>query len=288
MRSSAAGAELTQNPSNGFAQRLWDAAEAKGSWICLGLDIDIERLPDGMPRTIDAAREFLFRVIDACAGDVVAFKPNLPFYLALGSEGWGLLREVIAHVSGRAMVITDCKVGDVENTSRAYARAMFEILGSDAITINAYGGFDAIAPLVSSPAHGAFVWTRSSNAGGDELQGLTVDAGEPLFVRVARRVACWDSLQNLGLVVGATHASDVAAIRRAAPRQPLLAPGVGAQGGELDAVVREGFGPEPAGVVVNAGRSTLWASGGSDYADSVRASVRGLRDRLNYARSNSK
>lgn len=269
--------------ASGFSWRLWHEAEAKQSWVCLGLDLDLDCLPTALPRTVEGARRFLAAVVDACVEDVAAFKPNLAHYAVLGAAGWELLSDVVQHISGRAIVIVDGKFGDVASTSERYARAMFDGLECDAVTVNPYVGSDGIEPLVARADRGAFVWARSSNPGADELQGLRLEGGEALYVEVARRVAGWDRLGNLGLVVGATCPRALAAVRRRAPRLPILAPGVGPQGGDLESTVTAGFGEAPAGVMVNLGRAALWASADSDYAAATLGVVRRMRDRINAA-----
>ena len=273
------------HPVNGFAARLWREAEAKQSWVCLGLDLDLERLPAGLPRSVDGARTFLNEVVEACADVVVAFKPNVPFYLALGPDGLRLLRDVRDAVGDRALLLADNKVGDVSDTSERYASFLFDYLDADAITFNPWGGRDAIQPLIERPDRGAFAWLRSSNPGADDLQGLVTGRGEPVYLRLARRLAEWNELGNLGVVVGATRPGDVGTVRELASGMPILAPGVGAQGGALEATVKAGFGPVPEGVLVNAGRSALWAGGGPDYAEAVRTKVEEMRSSIEAARS---
>ena len=268
------------NPSSPFSQRLWTAAQARGSWVCLGLDVDLARLPESLPRTLDGARRFLHDVIDASVDEVVAYKPNLPFYLALGSGGLELLADTVRHVSGRAIVIVDGKFSDVATTTERYVYTMFEYIGCDAVVINPYGGRDAIAPFLTRPERGAFVWTRGSNPGADELQGQRMASGDPLFIEVARGAAGWNGLGNVGLVVGATRAGDIRDVRAAAPGLPILAPGVGAQGGDLEATVAAGFGQAPAGVLISVGRSALWASGAADYAKATRRGLSRTRERI--------
>ena len=275
---------LSDPGSTGFATRLWHEAEAKRSWVCLGLDLDLERLPACLPRSLDGAREFLFSVVDTCADTVVAFKPNVPFYLALGPDGLKLLRDVRAAVGDRALLLVDNKVGDVADTSERYAAFLFDYLEADAITFNPWGGRDAIQPLIERPERGAFAWLRSSNPGADDIQGLVTARGESVYLRHAQRLAEWNELENLGVVVGATRPDDVATVRELTPRMPILAPGVGAQGGALESTVRAGFGPAPEGVLVNAGRSALWAGDGPDYAQAVRAKVEEMRFAIEAAR----
>ncbi|MDE2897638.1 MAG: orotidine-5'-phosphate decarboxylase [Chloroflexota bacterium] len=270
--------------SDSFATRLWREAEGKKSWVCLGLDLDLGRLPDGLPRSQEGAREFLGAVVDACSDLVVAFKPNVPFYLALGPDGLQLLRDLREAIGDRAMLIADNKVGDVSDTTERYASFLFDYLEADAITFNPWGGRDSIQPLIARPDRGAFAWLRSSNPGADDLQGLPTGHGEPVYARLARRLVEWNELGNLGVVVGATRPDDVATVRELTPGMPILAPGVGAQGGALESTVRAGFGPAPEGVLVNAGRSALWASDGPDYAQAVRMKVEEMRSAIEEAR----
>lgn len=268
-----------------FAGRLWREAEAKRSWVCLGLDLDLRRLPQGLPRTSAGAREFMRTVVEACADVVVAFKPNVPFYLALGPDGLRLLRDVRDAVGDRALLIADNKVGDVADTSERYASFLFDYLEADAVTFNPWGGRDAIQPLIERPDRGAFAWLRSSNSGADEIQGIDTAHGESVYLQLARRLVEWNELENLGVVVGATHPDDVALVRELTPGMPILAPGVGAQGGALTATVQAGFGSRPEGVLVNAGRSALWAGDGPDYAQAVRAKVEEMRTAIEAART---
>lgn len=274
------------SPTEPFTLRLWREAEAKRSWVCLGLDIDLQRLPEDLPRDrkLDGARTFLSAVVDACADVTVAFKPNLAFYLALGPDGLQLLFDLRDFVGDRALFILDGKVGDVPETSKRHAEFLFDRLNADAITLNPWLGRDAVEPLIERSNRGVFACVRTSNPGADVLQGLNTDQGEPVYIRLARRLAEWNELGNLGAVVGATRPDDVATVRELTPGMPILAPGVGAQGGALEATVRAGFGPAPEGVLVNAGRSALWASSGPDYAQAVRAKVEEMRSAIEEAR----
>ena len=266
-----------------FSERLWAEAEAKQSWVCLGLDVVLKQLPHNVPHTIEGAQVFLRNIVDASIDDVAVVKPNLAFYLALGSDGIRLLTDIIEHIDRRAIVILDGKFGDVPDTVEQYARAAFDVLGADAVTVDLYGGWGTLEPMLADPTRGVFVWTRSSNPGADAVQGESGDSAS-LFSRVAREIHARAERGNLGSVVGATRPDDVRRVRAAAPGVPILAPGVGAQGGDLEAVVRAGFGNAPAGVLLNAGRSALWASADADYAPATRAAVREMRDCINAVR----
>ncbi len=271
-----------------FAQRLWREAEAKRSWVCLGLDIDLERLPAPLPHSLAGAEVFLRNVIEACSDLVVAFKPNFAFYTALGADGLHLLNHVRDSVGDAAIVILDGKVGDVGDTSEQYAKTMFDVFKADAITFNAWGGHDAIQPLINRSDKGAFAWVRSSNPGADDLQGISDHDGQSVFVSLATSVAMWNVSGNLGTVVGATRPYDMEVVRALTPGMPILAPGVGVQGGDLAATVHRGFGEAPGGVLINAGRSALWAGEDAGYAESVRRVVEGLRSNIEEVRLGNK
>ena len=268
-----------------FAERLWREAEAKDSWVCLGLDVDLDRLPDPLPRSIDGARTFLLEVVDACADTAVAFKPNFAFYSALGVDGIRLLCDLRDAVGDRAMFILDGKVGDVSDTSKRYATTMFDLFDADAVTFNAWGGRDSIGPLIERPERGAFAWVRSSNPDADDIQGLSDGGGDPIYLKLTSIVADWNTLGNLGIVVGATRPSDVARVRQRASSMPILAPGVGLQGGMLESTVEAGFGSAPGGVLVNAGRSALWSGNGSAFASETCDVLEGMRALIEKVRS---
>jgi len=271
-----------------FAQRLWREAEAKHSWVCLGLDVDLERLPAPLPRSLAGAEVFLRNVIEACSDLVVAFKPNFAFYTALGADGLHLLNHVRDSVGDAAIVILDGKVGDVGDTAEQYAKTMFDMFKADAITFNAWGGHDAIQPLIKRSDRGAFAWVRSSNPGADDIQGISGHDGQSVFMDLATSVAAWNVSGNLGTVVGATRPNDMEVVRALTPGMPILAPGVGVQGGDLVATVQQGFGEAPGGVLINAGRSALWAGENVGYAESVRRVVEGLRSNIEEARPSNK
>ena len=208
-----------------FSERLWAEAEAKQSWVCLGLDVVLKQLPHNIPHTIEGAQVFLRNIVDASIDDVAVFKPNLAFYLALGSDGIRLLTDIIEHIDRRAIVILDGKFGDVPDTVEQYARAAFDVLGADAVTVDLYGGWGTLKPMLADPTRGVFVWTRSSNPGADAVQGESGDSAS-LFRRVAREIHARAERGNLGSVVGATRPDDVRRVRAAAPDVPILAPGL--------------------------------------------------------------
>ena len=249
------------------------------SLVCVGLDPEPARMP------LSDVAAFNRAIIDATADLVCAFKPNLGHYEALGIPGLSALEETIEHIRSAApgvVLIGDAKRGDVGSTSAAYARAMFEVWGFDATTVNAYGGGESLAPFLEYADRGVYVWCRSSNPGAAELQDVPVDSGETVYERLAARVVGWEAKAAVGLVAGATYPSDVAALRALAPEASILAPGVGAQGGDVGAAVRAGAGGDGRGIVIPSSRAVLYASESrGDFAEAAREAADTLRRSVN-------
>ena len=265
-----------------FVERLRAAGDAAHSLVCVGLDVDPPRMP-----VADVA-EFNRAVVAATADLVCAYKPNLAFYEALGMPGLRALEATVGHirdVAPHAIIIADCKRGDIDNSARAYATAMFDVWGFDAVTVNPWGGMDTVEPWLNDPARGAFVWCRGSNPGAADLQELAVVHGagssRPVYLALAAQARQRASKGNLGLVVGATAPEQLAAVRRVCPDAPLLIPGVGAQGGDLAASVRHGVDAQGRMAVINSSRGIIYASSGADYADAARQAAANLRDGIN-------
>jgi orotidine-5'-phosphate decarboxylase len=272
-----------------FMARL-RARWAAGTLLCVGLDPEIERLPATVRRATVAETLLAFgaAIVDATADLVCAYKPNIAFYEAQGPDGLEALIQTIALIHRRAPdvpVLLDAKRGDMANTSRLYARAVFDVYGADAVTVQPYQGQEALAPFIEREDRGVFVLCRTSNPGAAELQDLPV-AGEPLYLHVAGAVAeRWNGLGNCGLVVGATWPDELRAIRAAAPDLPILLPGIGAQAGDLAGSVRAGVDRYGQGLLVSASRSVLYASPGANFADAARREAQRLRDTINQYRS---
>jgi orotidine-5'-phosphate decarboxylase len=262
-----------------FQERLNAAARANDSWLCVGLDPDPAALPPGP--TLD---EFLHGVVQATRDLVCCYKPNLAFFEALGLAGQRSLRALLEGLPPEIPVLVDAKRGDTPQTMRAYARALFDDLRADGVTVNPYMGADSLEPFFNYPDRGVFVLCKTSNPGAGEIQDLMVDGDEPLFVHVARRATAWDQHGTLGLVVGATYPADVARVRQIAPKAPILLPGVGAQAGDLERSVQAGMDADGGGAIVNASRSILYASSGSDWQMAARTEAQRLRVAINVAR----
>lgn len=244
----------------------------------MGLDPDPARMP------VRDVASFLVEVISATADLVCAYKPNLAFFEALGREGLVALEAVRRAVPEDIPLIGDGKRGDVPSTARFYAHALFGLWGFDAATVNAYGGRDALEPFLEWEGRGVFVWCRSSNPGAPDLQDLPVRGagGEvPLYEAVARWVGGLGVGPRLGLVVGATYPAELGRVRSLCPEAPLLVPGVGAQGGDLEEAVRRGVDARGRGLLITVSRSVLYASGDpARYPEAARAAAQALRDRI--------
>jgi orotidine-5'-phosphate decarboxylase len=266
--------------TSSFLERLHAAARTNDSWLCVGLDPD----PRSMPASL-MLDSFLHGIVDATRDLVCCYKPNLAFYEALGRAGFDALRGLLSHVPGEVPILIDAKRGDTPRTMRAYAQAIFDELDADAVTVNPYLGGDSLEPFFAYADRGVFVLCKTSNPGAVEMQDLSVEGSEPLFVRVARRALTWDRHGTLGLVVGATYPADVAAVRRIAPRVPILLPGVGAQAGDLERSVQAGIDADRSGAIVNASRTILYASAGADWQAAARAEAQRLRAAINAARA---
>src|ERR1051326_421544 len=265
--------------SSTFLERLHAAAQRNTSWLCVGLDPDPALQPHGVP--LDA---FLGGIVEATRDLVCCYKPNLAFYEAAGGAGCAILRTLLKAIPSDLPILVDAKRGDTPQTMRAYARAIFDGLGADAVTLNPYLGRDSLDPFFEYADRGVFVLCKTSNPGAGEIQDLLVDGGEPLFLRVARRATTWDRHGTLGLAVGATYPRDVAAVRAIVPGAPILLPGVGAQAGDLERAVRAALDMEGRGAIVNASRSVLYASSASDWQSAARAEAERLRSAITAAR----
>lgn len=259
-----------------FTDRLSAICRERRSHICIGLDPVWDRLPDAVKRDDDPILAFNRAIIDSTIDIAPVYKPNLAFYEALGLSGWTSLKKTIDYVNGRAIVLGDAKRGDIDNTAKAYAQAMFDALGVDACTISVYPGLDSAQPFLDRPDRGVFILCRTSNPSAPMLQDLQIN-GRPLYEHVARMALTWDINRNCGLVVGATYPRELSDIRAIAKDLPFLIPGIGAQGGDLEAsVTAGGTGP----FIINSSRSIIYADSGPRFADAARTAAIALRDQI--------
>ncbi len=265
-----------------FREKLTHASEANHSLLCVGLDPDPARLAGR-----DVA-EYLCAVVAATSDLVCAYKPNLAFYEQYGELGYAALRAVLRAIPDHIPVIADAKRGDIGHTAEAYARAIFDQLGFDAVTVNPYLGGDAVAPFVERTDRGVFIVCRTSNPGAADLQDLPVvaeGASRPLYEAVAELAKGWNHHGNVGLVTGATYPNEMRQLRRICPDIPFLVPGIGSQAGDLESAVLAGLDARGGGIVVNAARSVLYASAGPDFAEAARGAAETLRAAIEQHRT---
>ena len=277
-----------------FVEKLGIACEANRSMVCVGLDVDPDSLPPCLDATDDPGKRaravctFNRAIVDSTADLVCAFKLNLAFYEAEGLRGMLALQNTVEYIRKtvpNVVIIGDSKMGDIGHTAEAYAKAMFDVMDFDAVTINAWGGSDTAKPWLAKPERGAFVWCRGSNPGSADFQDMLVDSTDgdriPLYLHMARKSRSWSAHNNLGLVMGATASDKIKEVRDACPTTPLLIPGVGAQGGDLEDSVRAGVDSKGRMVIINSSRGIIYASHDTDYADAARHRTAQLRSDIN-------
>ena len=273
-----------------FTERLDDAARRNQSLVCVGLDPWRPSMP------IDDFAAFTKAIIDVTSDLVCAYKPNSAFFEAEGLEGMQALKATIEAVPDGIPVILDAKRGDIGSTATAYAKAVFEAWGADAVTLNPYMGGDTLQPFLEYEDRGIFVLTRTSNPGGSDFEDLPIAYGEgsasvhtgqsrPLYEHVTERAVEWNTRGNIGLVVGATAPDELKRIRALAGSMPILIPGIGTQGGDLEAAIRYGTDDRGLRAVVNSSRGIIFASKGPDFADAARAATERLRESINAVRA---
>ncbi len=275
-----------------FGERLEQAMRRAGSLVCVGLDPDPDRFPEPLRHLPieEAIVRFNAAIVAATSDLVCAYKPNLGFYAAHGAPGVAALEATRRLIPPEIPAILDCKVGDIGSTAEAYARGYLDRWGFDAVTVNPYLGRDSLAPFLARGDRGVFVLCKTSNPGSADLQDVVVrgdDPQLPLHLVVAERVNAWasDAAATVGLVVGATYPTELAAVRERCPSAPILLPGIGAQGGDLAPAVRAGLDAGGAGLIVTSSRAVLYAASGRDYADHAREAALRLRDAVEAARS---
>ncbi len=261
-----------------FVNKLLEASRANNSLLCVGLDPDPQKLP------VKDVFQFNRAIVEATADLVCAYKPNLAFYEAMGVHGIELLKQTVEYIPKNIPVIGDAKRGDIGNTAAAYARALFDYFKFDAATVSPYLGYDSVEPFLSYKNKGVFILCRTSNRSAVDFQDLTDNFGMKFYQSVALRAKEWNREDNIGLVVGATYPEELKEIRKICPAMPLLVPGIGAQGGDLEMSVRYGVDSNAEKAIIVAARQVLYASKGPDYADAARKAAAEIRDNINRAR----
>ena len=268
-----------------FTQQLATAWQTTQSLLCVGLDPDPAKFPAHLKGRSEAIFEFCKTIVDATADLACSFKPQIAYFAAHRAEDQ--LEALIAHIHENhpgTPVILDAKRGDIGATAEQYAIEAFERFRADAVTVNPYMGRDSVEPYLAYPDKGVILLCRTSNAGGSDLQFLDV-GGEKLYERVARLAAeQWNTTGQIGLVVGATFPAEIARVREIVGDMPLLVPGIGAQGGDIEATVNAGKTAKTTGLMINSSRAILYAGKDENYAEAARRVAQETRDSINRYR----
>ena len=257
-------------------QELIQQIREKRSFLCVGLDTDLDKIPAHLLQTEDPVFEFNKAIIDATNDLCVAYKPNIAFYEALGPKGWESLKKTIDYIPSHCMTIADAKRGDIGNTSTYYAKTFFDYLNCDAVTVAPYMGEDSVTPFQEFEGKWVILLALTSNKGALDFQFTTDASGEELYKKVLKKSSKWGSENNLMYVVGATRAEGIAEVRRLVPNHFFLVPGVGAQGGSLEDVAKYGWNAD-CGLLVNASRSIIYASNTDNFASEARKEAQKLQ-----------
>lgn len=268
-----------------FMQTLRNAWTRNNSLVCVGLDPELSKLPAHLRDDADGVFAFCSAIVDATADMACAFKPQIAHFAALRAED--ALERLIAHIHARhpgIPVILDAKRGDIGSTAQHYVSEAFDRFGADAVTLNPYMGRDSIQPFLDRADKGVILLCRTSNPGGADFQALDC-GGVPLYLRVAETIANhWNTHGNCALVTGATWPEELGKVRALVGDMPLLVPGIGAQGGDVAAVLKHGRTADGTGLMINSSRGIIYAGNGEDFAAKARAAARNLRDTINPLR----
>jgi orotidine-5'-phosphate decarboxylase len=263
-------------------QELIHQIKSKKSFLCVGLDSDITKIPKHLLEFEDPIFEFNKAIIDATKDVAVAYKPNLAFYESLGSEGLKSLEKTMEYIPSEIFTIADAKRGDIGNTSKLYARAFFDNMNFDSITVAPYMGHDSVVPFLEFDNKWVILLALTSNEGALDFQFLQLDVGKnKLHEKVLQKSQEWGTTENMMYVVGATRGESIGKVRKLIPEHFLLVPGVGSQGGSLEDVAKYGLNMD-CGLLVNSSRGIIYASDGEDFADKARESATELQKQMSH------
>jgi len=265
-----------------FNEKFKEICETKNSRVCVGLDVDLNKIPSFLRGSDSPLFEFGKAIVDATEKFAAAFKINTAFFEAYGAAGWQALAKLVKYLPSNVIKIADAKRADIGNTSRMYVQAFFREMPFDAITINPYLGYDGIAPFIEDEEKGIFILCVTSNEGAIDFQHVN-DGEHFLFEKVAIKTMQWNNKNNCGLVVGATHPTELKRVRILAPNLPFLIPGIGAQGGELELAVKNSVIQSTSKAIFNSSRGIIYSSNDKNFAEAATQKAAELRDSINDA-----
>lgn len=259
--------------------RLFEQIKKKNSYLCVGLDTDISKIPAHLQNSADPVFEFNKQIIDATHAYCIAYKPNIAFYEARGAKGWESLAKTLKYIPNDCFTIADAKRGDIGNTSSLYAKAFFEQMNFDSITVAPYMGEDSVKPFLEFKDKWVILLAHTSNSGSSDFQLIESKSGKKLYEEVILKSQQWGTPEQLMYVVGATRADKIADIRKLAPEHFFLVPGIGAQGGDLAETSKHGLNKE-CGLIVNSTRAIIYASADKDFATAAGNEAKKVREEM--------
>ncbi len=259
--------------------QLFKQIKRKKSYLCVGLDTDIKKIPEHLLKEEDPIFAFNKQIIDATKDYCVAYKPNIAFYEAMGAKGWESLQKTLDYIPKDIFTIADAKRGDIGNTSSLYARAFFETMNFDSVTVAPYMGSDSVKPFLEFDNKWVILLALTSNGGAFDFQTIKTEKGTQLYEEVLAKSSQWGTSDNLMYVVGATKAEFFKEIREIVPNHFLLVPGVGSQGGDLASLSKYGMNSQ-CGLLVNSSRGIIYASGGEDFAERAGQEAKALQEQM--------
>lgn len=260
-----------------FNERLNQVGAKRNSLVCVGLDVDLKKIPRFILDKEEPQVFFSKSIIDATIEYAAAYKINTAFFEAYGAKGWEAMTKIVNYLPGDVIKIADAKRGDIGNTSKMYARAFFKELKFDAITINPYLGGDAVAPFLEDEQKGVFILCHTTNKGTEDFQKFS-NGKQALFELVAEKVQQWNRKNNCGLVVGATYPDEMKHVRSLATELPFLVPGLGAQGGDFDRAIQYATNDDGLGAIFNFSRGIIYCSNGEDFADAAGKKAKQVKE----------
>jgi orotidine-5'-phosphate decarboxylase len=265
-----------------FSEKLKSAIQRTHACLCVGLDVDLSKMPKGLSHDTEGILQFCRSIVESTKDLAAAYKPNLAFFESLGPRGFEILELLRQSIPSNCLFVADAKRGDIGNTSQAYARAFYGLLKSDAVTLSPYMGKDSIEPFLDYPGTCSFILCLTSNPSSADFQFQTLQSGERLYEKVAKTAITWGQGKKgeIGLVVGATQTQYLKDLRDLAPETVFLVPGVGTQGGDLQSVLKEGRSKDDFGLLVNVSRQILYASSENNYAEAAREQAQKLVDEM--------
>ncbi len=267
-----------------FNQKILKTQQEKNSLLCIGLDSDVNRIPEFLKKSKNPQLEFNSLIIQATKDLVCAYKLNLAFYEETGNDGMQALEKTLELIPEEVIKIADGKRGDIGNTAQKQADTLFKHFNFDAATVNPYMGFDAIEPFINYSEKGIFILCITSNPGSEDFQHLSF-SGKPLFEHVALKAKKWNTKNNIGLVAGATHIGELKKLRTLLPEMPFLIPGIGVQKGDLEKTIKYGCSTDGYNAIINVGRSIIFPAETKNFQENIRKSAEKYSTEINSYRN---